>query len=64
MGIVENEFIKKWFNVPDSVPHVSLYVGKNFETKHLGPMMKKAEQCQWKPTINPLIFHSADKKCH
>ncbi len=61
LWLPECEFVKKWFNVTDSVPHVSLYLGKNWEAKDLGPMMKKAEQSKWEPTENPLIFHSADK---
>ncbi len=61
MRLPECKFVKKWFNVTDSVPHVSLYVGKNWEAKDLGPMMKKAEQSKWEPTENQLIFHSADK---
>ncbi len=61
MNITENYFIKNWFNVPNSVPHVSLYIGKYWETKDLGTMMKKAKQFQWEATMNPLIFHSKDK---
>ncbi len=61
LRIPECEFLKRWFNVTDSVPHVSLYVGKNWEAKDLGSMMKTAEQSKWEPTENPLIFHSADK---
>lgn len=56
MNINENDFIKNWFNVENSVPHVSLYIGKDWETKDIGQMMKKAKQCQWKATINPLII--------
>ncbi len=44
LRIPECEFLKRWFNVTDSVPHVSLYVGKNWEAKDLGSMMKTAEQ--------------------
>ncbi len=65
LSIPECEFVKKLFNVTNSVPHVILYfiqyVGKNWEANNLGPMMKKAEQCKWEPTEHPLIFHSADK---
>ncbi|MGL5956739.1 MAG: hypothetical protein ACRC0X_09140, partial [Brevinema sp.] len=46
------------FNVSDSVPHVTLYLGKDSEAKDLGPMMEKAAKVKWNPTINPLIFHS------
>ncbi len=45
--------MKQWFIVTDSVPRVSLYVGKNWEAKDLGPMMKKAEQSKWEPTEDP-----------
>lgn len=61
MNIIENDFIKNWFNVENSVPHVSLYRGKDWETKDIGQMRKKTKQCQWEATINPLIFHSMDK---
>ncbi len=45
--------VKKWFSVTNSVPHNAVYVGKNWETKDLGPMMKKAEQSKWEPTEHP-----------
>ncbi len=48
MRIPECEFVKKWFIVTDSVPHVSLYVGNNWEAKYLGPMMKKAVRVKLK----------------
>ncbi len=61
LNIPDCEFVKKWFSVTDSVPHIAVYVGKNWEAKDLGPMMKKAEQSKWEPTEHPLIFHSADQ---
>jgi hypothetical protein len=44
LNIPDCEFVEKWFNVTDSVPHIAVYVGKSWEAKDLGPMMKKAEQ--------------------
>lgn len=37
-----NPFISGWYNVPESVPHITLLVNENFESKDLGPMMKTA----------------------
>ncbi len=61
LNIPDCKFVKKWFSVSNSVPHIAKYVGKNWETKDLGPMMKKAGQSKWEPTEHPLIFHSADQ---
>ncbi len=61
LNIPDCEFVKKWFSLTDSVPHIAVYVGKHCESKDLGPMMKKAEQSKWEPTGNQFIFHSADQ---
>ncbi len=61
LQVDRDKFIDEWFEVPNSVPHVSLYVSKNCASKDLGPMMQKAEKCKWEATENPLIFQSADK---
>ncbi len=62
LNIADCEFVKKWFSVTDSVPHIAVYVGKKWEAKYLGQrQMKKAEQSKWEPTEHPLIFHSADQ---
>lgn len=52
---------KKWFNVSDSIPHITLLVNQGFTSKDLGPMMRKAKKTIWDKTDNPLIFHSEDK---
>ncbi len=61
LQVDREKFIDEWFEVPNSVPHVTLYVSKNCASKDLGPMMQKAEKCKWEATENPLIFQSADK---
>ncbi len=40
----DSEFVKKWFSLTDSVPHIAVYVEKNWKAKDLGSMMKKVEQ--------------------
>uniref|UniRef100_A0A4W5Q3E0 ribonuclease H n=1 Tax=Hucho hucho TaxID=62062 RepID=A0A4W5Q3E0_9TELE len=56
-----SEFVNKWFNVSDSVPHITLLVNEGFTSKDLGPMMRRARRKRWERTDNPLIFHSTDK---
>ncbi len=55
--IPECKFVKKLFNVTDSVPQVSLYVEKKWE----GPMMKKGKQGKWERTENLQIFIQLSK---
>ncbi len=61
LQVDREKFIDEWFEVPNSIPHVSLYVSKNCVPKDLGPMMQNAEKCKWEATENPLNFQSADK---
>ncbi|XP_056592765.1 uncharacterized protein LOC130411831 [Triplophysa dalaica] len=61
LQVDRNDFIKEWFQIPNSVPHITLYLEQGSENKEIGPMMKKAKGIQWKSTDNPLIFISADK---
>ncbi len=61
LQVDREKFIDEWFEVPNSVLHVSLYVSKNCVSKDFGPTMQKAENCKWEATENPLIFQSADK---
>jgi hypothetical protein len=60
LQIDREKFIDEWFEVPNSVPHVTLYVNKDCVSRDLGPMMQEAEKSKWKATENPLIFQSAD----
>uniref|UniRef100_A0A672MX06 ribonuclease H n=1 Tax=Sinocyclocheilus grahami TaxID=75366 RepID=A0A672MX06_SINGR len=62
LQIDRERFIDDWFAVPNSVPHVTLYVNKDCLSKDLGPMMKQAEKSKWEATENPLIFQIADKE--
>ncbi|XP_016102534.1 uncharacterized protein [Sinocyclocheilus grahami] len=62
LQIDRERFIDDWFAVPNSVPHVTLYVNKDCLSKDLGPMMKRAEKSKWEATENPLIFQIADKE--
>ncbi len=61
LQVDREKFIDEGFEVPNSVPHVTLCVSKNCVSKDLGPMMQKAEKCKWEATENHLIFQSADK---
>ncbi len=61
LQVDREKFIDEWFEVPNSVPHVTLCESKNCVSKDLGPMMQKAEKCKWEATENHLIFQSADK---
>lgn len=53
-----NPFLTKWYNVPESVPHITLLINENFKDKDLGPMMKTASTLKWDKTDSPLIFQS------
>ncbi len=61
LQVDRERFIDEWFEIPNSVPHISLYISKNCVSKDLGPMMRKAEKCKWEATENPLIFQSVYK---
>ncbi len=49
LQVDRERFIDEWFEIPNSVPHISLYISKNCASKDLGPMMQKAEKCKWEP---------------
>ncbi|KAL7374813.1 hypothetical protein ABVT39_007504 [Epinephelus coioides] len=52
-----------WFQVSNSTPHVTLLVAANYESHHLGPMVRRALQVQeWTPTQNKYIHISEDKQ--
>ncbi len=61
LQVDREKIIDEGFEVPNSVPHVTLCVSKNCVSKDLGPMMQKAEKCKWEATKNHLILQSADK---
>ena len=43
--------VEKWFNMPLSVPHMSLALAAGHGAKVLGPMVKRCEQAQdWEKT--------------
>ncbi len=46
LQVDRERLIDEWFEVPNSVPHVTLYVSKNCASKDLGPRMQKAEKMQ------------------
>lgn len=41
-----------------NLPHLTLMVNENFESKDLGPMMNTASKSEWRTTENPSIFTS------
>lgn len=51
-------FISKWYNVPDSEPHITLLINNKAKARDLGPMMKDTERAEWEATDNPLIFQT------
>ncbi|XP_029902678.1 uncharacterized protein LOC115355895 [Myripristis murdjan] len=54
--------LQDWFQVSDSVPHVTLLIKAHHESHELGPMMKTAEAIQeWTETETPQVHVSADK---
>ncbi len=63
LQVDREKFIDEWFEVPNSVPHVTLYVNKNCASKDLGPMMQKAEevirkikrQGYWSPYLQAMV---------
>lgn len=59
--IEENDFLRDWFRVPDSTPHVTLYVSKGCTPQELGPMLRHAESKEWERTENEGIYQSKDK---
>lgn len=60
LNVQSNSVISEWYNAPESVPHITLLVNENFESKELGPMMRRASQVEWEKTDNPLIYMSQD----
>ncbi len=55
--------LSQWFQVKDSVPHVTLMKTKGYESHELGPMIKQALQVQtWISPPNQNIHISADKQ--
>ncbi|XP_077352255.1 uncharacterized protein LOC144001641 [Festucalex cinctus] len=52
-----------WFQVPNSTPHMTLFVEKGHKSWELGPMVKAALQIiAWKDTDNPRVHISPDKQ--
>lgn len=52
-----------WFQVSNSVPHITLLVAKEYESHHQGPMVKRASQIkEWYTTECQLIQISSDKQ--
>lgn len=59
INVKTNQFLTRWYNVPESAPHITLLVNEGYESKNLGPMMKNAINTEWRETDNPLIFTSS-----
>lgn len=52
-----------WFQVKDSIPHVTLMVKKGHESQELKPMVKRAmEVREWLPAGNGHLYISKDKQ--
>ncbi|CAI5657156.1 unnamed protein product [Oreochromis niloticus] len=55
--------LKDWFQVQNSVPHITLLIAQGHESHELGPMIKQALQVpEWEPTENKLIHLSKDRQ--
>ncbi|KAK0147534.1 Gag-Pol polyprotein [Merluccius polli] len=57
-----DEELEQWYDVPGSVPHLTLGVAPNRFASSLGPMIKEAIQSEWRPTKNPLIHRQKGGK--
>lgn len=55
VSVKGNTFLDKWYEIPNACPHITILVNKEYEIKHIGPMMKRAEHVQWQITNNSLI---------
>ena len=50
MGVqveLKESALTRMYNIPDSVPHITLKVGLGFRARHVGSMMKRAQQVEW-----------------
>lgn len=60
LSVEDNMFLKRWYEVPNACPHITVLVNKECESKQIGPMMKRAMEVQWQKTCNPIISTSPD----
>ena len=61
MRIMENDVLYHHFDMPGTVPHVTIRVAEGCRSRDVGPMMLDAEETEWQVTKNPEVQISADK---
>lgn len=42
LAVETNAFLERWYEVPNACPHITVMVGDGFESKHVGPMVRRA----------------------
>ncbi|XP_013856482.1 uncharacterized protein LOC106512401 [Austrofundulus limnaeus] len=63
MKIDPNDFLLEQHEIKDSVPHVTLFVAKDYEQKHVGNMMVEAQDIVFKPLKENInIWRSEDQQ--
>lgn len=63
MKINRNDYLKEEHKVEGSVPHVTLMIAEDFESKHIGTMMTDSESAVFvKAKENPLVWISEDQQ--
>ncbi|KAK3558821.1 hypothetical protein QTP86_028741 [Hemibagrus guttatus] len=54
--------VEDWYQILEAAPHITLMIGRGFESKDIGPMMREAGQLRdWMPTLNPKVEISKDR---
>lgn len=61
LKVEQPAYLAEQFNVPHTVPHITLLINPDYESKHLGPMVLEAQTATWEPTVNNYVWHRADK---
>ncbi|KAI5609483.1 hypothetical protein C0J50_9477 [Silurus asotus] len=57
------EEVKDWYQVEKAAPHITLMIGRNFESKDLGPMVRQAQEVKrWNQTHNSKVVVSGTGK--
>ncbi|XP_078057621.1 uncharacterized protein LOC144482328 isoform X1 [Mustelus asterias] len=60
LTIRKNEWVRKWFSVPETEPHVTLKVNPDYRPKDLGLMTFRAQELEFIKANNENIWMSTD----
>lgn len=60
LAVEANPFLRKWYEVPEACPHITVLINEGYESKHMGPMTKRASEAECRPTVKPLMWVSLD----